>query len=125
MTQTYYSKAFHSIDKSKHTLTPLFTALKEYEEQHVTSFDVPGHKRGLDPDYKLNYYGTRTLRHDVNSMPTLDNFDHPTSVIQKSQALMADLFQAEEAHFLLNFSSLHSLFYKLAYLLLYYINIFS
>ncbi|UBH22026.1 aminotransferase class V-fold PLP-dependent enzyme [Macrococcus armenti] len=102
MIHTHYNKAVHSIDKVKHHTTPLFTALKKYENEQVTSFDVPGHKRGLDPDYALNYYGLRTLRHDVNSMPTLDNFDHPTSVIHDAQALMADLFLAEEAHFLLN-----------------------
>lgn len=102
MINTHLKKQFSPIDLQKQTATPLFTALKVYEHEQVTSFDVPGHKRGLDQDYQLNYYGERTLRHDINSMPRLDNFDHPTGVIQEAQALMADLFLADDAHFLLN-----------------------
>lgn len=99
---TQYKKTFSPINTTKQSATPLFSALKVYEHEQVTSFDVPGHKRGLDPDYQLNYYGDRTLRHDINSMPRLDNFDHPTGVIHDAQMLMADLFLADDAHFLLN-----------------------
>ncbi|MCE4957445.1 aminotransferase class I/II-fold pyridoxal phosphate-dependent enzyme [Macrococcoides caseolyticum] len=102
MINTHQKKSFTPIDVNRQTETPLFTALKVYDEEQVISFDVPGHKRGLDKDYQLNYYGDRTLRHDINSMPRLDNFDHPTGVIAQSQQLMADLFLADDAHFLLN-----------------------
>ncbi|WP_414053250.1 aminotransferase class I/II-fold pyridoxal phosphate-dependent enzyme [Macrococcus equi] len=102
MVNTQSKKVFTPINTQRQTDTPLFSALKVYEEENVTSFDVPGHKRGLDKNYQLNYYGERTLRHDINSMPRLDNFDHPTGVIQQAQSLMADLFLADDAHFLLN-----------------------
>ncbi|WP_414042403.1 aminotransferase class I/II-fold pyridoxal phosphate-dependent enzyme [Macrococcus sp. EM39E] len=102
MLNTHLKKQFSPIDITQQTKTPLFSALKVYEHEQVTSFDVPGHKRGLDKDYRLNYYGNRTLRHDINSMPRLDNFDHPTGVILDAQQLMADLFLADDAHFLLN-----------------------
>ncbi|RXK17811.1 aminotransferase class V-fold PLP-dependent enzyme [Macrococcus sp. DPC7161] len=95
-------KPFQHIDLQKHQFAPLYDALNIYESQQVTSFDVPGHKRGIDKSYRLNEYGIKTLRHDVNSMPQLDNFDHPTSVIKEAQSLMADLFLADAAHFLVN-----------------------
>lgn len=102
MIKPYDLKAFTPVDEVKHQTTPLFDALKVYEAQHVTSFDVPGHKRGLDRQSELYYYGTSTLRHDVNSMPQLDNYDNPKGVIHKAQCLMADLYEADHAHFLTN-----------------------
>ncbi|MCU7557841.1 aminotransferase class I/II-fold pyridoxal phosphate-dependent enzyme [Macrococcus capreoli] len=102
MINTQQKKTFTTINYERQAETPLFDALKVYEHEQVTSFDVPGHKRGLDKSYQLNYYGDRTLRHDINSMPRLDNFDHPTGVIQEAQRLMAELFLADDAHFLLN-----------------------
>ncbi|WP_165981071.1 aminotransferase class I/II-fold pyridoxal phosphate-dependent enzyme [Macrococcus lamae] len=95
-------KSFTAIDTDKHRFTPLFDALKLYESQKVTSFDVPGHKRGLDEQSELYYYGSSVLRHDVNSMPQLDNYDNPKGVIKEAQALLADLYLADEAHFLVN-----------------------
>ncbi len=95
-------KSFTQIDTIKHSSTPLFDALKLYESENVTSFDVPGHKRGLDPQSELYYYGQSTLRHDVNSMPQLDNYDNPKGVIKEAQHLLADLYLADDAHFLVN-----------------------
>ncbi|KAA1037730.1 aminotransferase class I/II-fold pyridoxal phosphate-dependent enzyme [Macrococcus equipercicus] len=95
-------KPLTAIDSTKHHATPLFDALKLYEAQNVTSFDVPGHKRGLDEQSELYYYGRSTLRHDVNSMPQLDNYDNPKGVIKEAQNLLADLYLADEAHFLVN-----------------------
>lgn len=102
MLKPYELKPLIPIDRTLHNQTPLFDALKLYEEQDVISFDVPGHKRGLDHDTDLHYYSRSTLRHDVNSMPQLDNYDNPKGVIKEAQALMADFYLADQAHFLVN-----------------------
>lgn len=102
MQPALFTKKMQPIDTVVHQETPLFSALKAYECKNTISFDVPGHKRGLDAMYELHYYGKQILRHDINSTPGLDNYDHPTSVIKAAQYLMADLYLADEAHFLVN-----------------------
>lgn len=87
---------------TKHEKTPLFQALQEYEKDVTTSFDVPGHKRGIHKDELTAYYGARVLRHDVNSMPRLDNLAHATGVIKEAQELLADAYGADSGYFLVN-----------------------
>lgn len=82
--------------------TPLVDALLAFEQDDVVPFDVPGHKRGQGLN-KLNaIFGERLGRLDVNSMKALDYINHPVSVIKESEDLLAQLYGADEAFFLVN-----------------------
>lgn len=85
-----------------HHRAPLFEALQSYEKDSTISFDVPGHKRGIGNDILTSYYGETVIRHDVNSMPRLDNIAHPTGVINYAQQLLADAYGADNGYFLVN-----------------------
>ncbi len=90
----------------KHANMPLFQALQAYEQDATISFDVPGHKRGIYSDELVSTYGKTVLRHDVNSMPRLDNLANATGVIKEAQELLADAYGADHAYFLVNGTTL-------------------
>ncbi|WFD10177.1 aminotransferase class I/II-fold pyridoxal phosphate-dependent enzyme [Tepidibacter hydrothermalis] len=85
--------------------TPLFDALKEYQQRNVIPFDVPGHKHGKGLPELSNYIGEKVLQVDVNSMKCLDNISNPVGVIKESQELMAKAYCADHAFFLVNGTS--------------------
>ncbi|MCY6355218.1 aminotransferase class I/II-fold pyridoxal phosphate-dependent enzyme [Clostridium sp. ZS2-4] len=85
--------------------TPLFDALKEYNEKNVIPFDVPGHKHGKGLPEFAEYVGDKVLEVDVNSMKCLDNISNPISVIKDAEELMADAYCADHAFFLVNGTS--------------------
>lgn len=82
--------------------TPLFDAIKAYQERNVIPFDVPGHKHGEGLKEFGNYVGNRVLEIDVNSMKPLDNISNPVSVIKEAQELMAEAYGSDHAFFLVN-----------------------
>lgn len=85
--------------------TPLFTALKEYNERNVIPFDVPGHKHGEGLKEFADYIGKKVLEIDVNSMKPLDNISNPVSVIKEAQELMAEAYGSDHSFFLVNGTS--------------------
>ena len=91
--------------KLDQTRAPLFEALKEYRENRIVSFDVPGHKQGKGNPELTEFLGRQCMSVDVNSMKPLDNLCHPISVIKESEELMADAFGAEHAFFMVNGTS--------------------
>jgi arginine decarboxylase len=82
--------------------TPLFDALKKYVDDKTISFHVPGHKGGRGLAEFKDYIGSKALSIDVNGMEDLDNICNPIGVIRESQALAADAFGADHAHFLVS-----------------------
>jgi len=86
-------------------VTPLFDALKEYQQREVIPFDVPGHKHGNGLPELSNYLGEKVLQVDVNSMKCLDNVSNPVGVIKESQELMARAYCSDHAFFLVNGTS--------------------
>ncbi len=82
--------------------TPLFDAVKKYVSDEVIPFHVPGHKQGRGIREMVEYIGEKALRMDVNGMEDLDFANNPTGVILDAQKLMAHLFSAEYAWFLVN-----------------------
>lgn len=82
--------------------TPLFDAMKEYRENRIIPFDVPGHKHGRGLTEFGQYFGTRILELDVNSMKCLDNISSPVGVIKEAEKLMAEAYSADHAFFLVN-----------------------
>ena len=84
---------------------PLLRAMQAYADRDVTSFDVPGHKRGKGIPVLNEYYGAQLMRLDTNSLPALDNVGNPTGVIKEAQDLLADAYGADEAFFMANGST--------------------
>ena len=82
--------------------TPLFTAMKDYHKKEVTPFDVPGHKQGRGLSEFTEYFGKTIMEIDMNSSKPLDNLSNPIGVIKEAEELMADLFWADHAFFLVN-----------------------
>lgn len=91
---------------TKHQAKPLFDALVRYAESDVTPFDVPGHKmgKGIHPDF-INYVGENIFKMDINSLKEMDNLSNPESVIKEAEELAADLFDSDNAFFLVNGST--------------------
>ena len=90
---------------------PLLEAMKEYANEDIVAFDVPGHKRGKGA-YLLNeYFGEKLMRLDTNSIPALDNVGNPTGIIKEAQDLLADAYGADVAFFMTNgsTSAIHSM----------------
>lgn len=90
------------LDQSR---APLFEALQKYVSDDVIPFHVPGHKRGAGLEELTQYAGSRILEIDVNGMEDLDNICNPIGVIKESEALLAQLFDADDSFFLVNGTS--------------------
>lgn len=84
---------------------PLFEALKKYVDDDVVPFHVPGHKRGKGLNELADYLGGRVFEIDVNGMEDLDNICNPIGVIKEAEALLADLFGADDSFYLVNGTS--------------------
>lgn len=67
--------------------TPYLDALKKYINDNVSPFDVPGHHMGNASNDFKDYVGQMTFKCDVNAPRGLDNLNHPSGVILKSQEL--------------------------------------
>ncbi len=81
---------------------PLYEAMREYRNNRVVKFDVPGHKGGRGNKILTSFLGENCLKIDVNSMKPLDNLCHPVSVIKEAQELAADAFGAASSLFMVN-----------------------
>ncbi len=81
---------------------PLFTAVKNYVEDRVIQFHVPGHRQGQGLPELAAYIGERVLQMDANGMPDLDYINNPGGVILEAEKLLAEAFAAQKAHFLVN-----------------------
>lgn len=87
---------------SNQNRTPLFDALKAYQERNVIPFDVPGHKHGAGLKEFGEFVGNKVLQIDVNSMKPLDNLNNPISVIKEAEDLAAEAYWADHSFFLVN-----------------------
>jgi lysine decarboxylase len=80
--------------------TPFFSKLVNYSKQYIAAFDVPGHKRGNIQTDLTKKLGKNIFLYDSNAPRGLDNLNHPTGVIKKSQELASKVFHADRAYFL-------------------------
>lgn len=85
--------------------TPIIDALRLYQKKGITSFDVPGHKRGRRVCDLQKLIGKRTFLMDVNAPVGLDSYSKPHGVIKESMELAAEAYHADNAFFLVNGSS--------------------
>ena len=81
---------------SKQEETPIYDAVRQYIENRIVSFDVPGHKQGKGHKALIDAFGKQCVSMDLNSSKPLDNLTHPTGAIRK---LVAGSFQSEHAFF--------------------------
>ncbi|MCL2633849.1 MAG: aminotransferase class I/II-fold pyridoxal phosphate-dependent enzyme [Oscillospiraceae bacterium] len=86
--------------KLNQNLTPIKTALEQFQKHRIVPFDVPGHKRGRGNAELTKFLGQACMNLDVNSMKPLDNLCSPVSVIAEAEALAADAFGASHAFFM-------------------------
>ncbi|VWX33902.1 aminotransferase class I/II-fold pyridoxal phosphate-dependent enzyme [Exiguobacterium oxidotolerans] len=79
---------------------PIIEALKRHVERKATSWHVPGHKNGSLvlglPDF---------FEWDKTELAGLDDFHHPTEAILEAKALLREIYDSEDSHFLINGST--------------------
>lgn len=83
--------------------TIIFDELKNYVNDQVIRYDVPGHK-GNNKILKefTDFFGDKIIEADVNSMKRLDNLNEANSIIKQSQKNIAQVFGAEDSRILIN-----------------------
>ena len=64
---------------------PLYEALEKHRAERIVHFDVPGHKGGRGNKELTDFLGEKCLKADVNSMKSVDNLNHPVSVIKDAR----------------------------------------
>ena len=85
--------------------TPFVSALKNYVNEGISPFDVPGHHMGNIKNEMTALIGKKTYQCDVNAPYGLDTLAHPSGVILESEMLMAHVCHADHAFFLVNGTS--------------------
>ncbi|MGB7606202.1 MAG: aminotransferase class I/II-fold pyridoxal phosphate-dependent enzyme [Lutisporaceae bacterium] len=82
---------------------PILKALRDYSEEQLEYFHVPGHKGGnAFKKAGLQDFDIELLNLDVTEVPGIDNLHCPESAIMIAQELAAEAFGAEHTFFLVN-----------------------
>lgn len=82
---------------------PILKALRDYSEEQVEYFHMPGHKGGnAFKKAGLQDFDIELLSLDVTEVPGIDNLHCPESSIMTAQELAAKAFGAEHTFFLVN-----------------------
>ncbi len=81
--------------------TLVFDELKKYINSEALRYDVPGHK-GLLKNEFTDYFGTKIIEADVNSMKRLDNLNYSRGIIKKTQKNIAKVHNAKDSRILVN-----------------------
>lgn len=82
--------------------TPIFNYLREYAEQDINIFHMPGHKLAKGMPLELVQ---DVLRLDVTEVEGTDNLHYPEGIIKQAQELAARAFGADRTYFLVNGST--------------------
>jgi arginine/lysine/ornithine decarboxylase len=89
--------------------TPLFDALVNHKKLNAFSYHVPGHKGGVVFGEKGEDIYKSLLSIDATELAGLDDLHEPEGPILQAQELLADLYKAQESHFLVNGSTVGNL----------------
>ena len=82
---------------------PIAEAMRKYSEDGALAFHTPGHKQGLGAHSLLKELITiEGLRREVSLMEELDDLHDPRTCIKEAQELAAELWNADEAFFMVN-----------------------
>ena len=60
-------------------MKPIYEELKKFAESELYPFCMPGHKKGLGIDFRMN----NPFEMDITEIDNLDNLHHPTGIIKK------------------------------------------
>lgn len=90
------------LDQSK---TPYIDAIRNYVNEDMAPFDVPGHHMGNIHNAATELFGQNIFRDDLNAPIGLDTLGNPRGVILESSKLLADHCHADESFFLINGTS--------------------
>ncbi|MCL2766556.1 MAG: aminotransferase class I/II-fold pyridoxal phosphate-dependent enzyme [Peptococcaceae bacterium] len=82
--------------------TPLFQSVKKHVLRNAIPLQIPGHKHGHGLEEYKDFVGENVLRMDLNQTRGIDLVWDPTAVITEAEMLLADVFQAGTAFFLIN-----------------------
>lgn len=91
----------NNLDQSK---MPLADALIEYTESERVPMHIPGHKRTCScmiPELE-NLIGSRAVGCDITEIAGFDDYHEPEGIIKEAMILAAELFGADETHFIVN-----------------------
>ncbi len=78
----------------------LFDKLKNYSDSDYYAFHMPGHKRNLDL-----MDGTSPYRIDITEIDGFDDLHHAEGILKEAQERAAEVYHADETHFLVNGST--------------------
>ena len=93
---------FFSMSENEKAKTPFVDALKQYVNEGISPFDVPGHHMGNIKNQMSELIGHQVYKCDVNAPIGLDNLAHPNGVLKESMELMAKACHADYSFFLIN-----------------------
>ena len=84
-------------------ISPIAEAMRKYSLDGVLAFHTPGHKQGLGAHPLLKELITpEGLRREVSLMEELDDLHDPQTCIKEAQEMAAELWNADEAFFMVN-----------------------
>lgn len=89
--------------------TPLYDALKKYNDLNPISLHVPGHKNGKISYGKDDVFYEQILRIDATELTGLDDLHSPEGVILEAENLLALAYQVKKSYFLVNGSTVGNL----------------
>lgn len=82
---------------------PLFAAVAEYGRRRPAYFCIPGHRyeRGVNAAFR-EALGDKVFQFDLTETPLTDDLHNASGAILEAERLAAELFGADETHFLVN-----------------------
>ena len=84
-------------------ISPIAEAMRRYSSDGALAFHTPGHKQGLGAHFLLKELITlEGLRREVSLMEELDDLHDPQTCIKEAQTMAAELWNADEAFFMVN-----------------------
>ena len=84
-------------------ISPIAEAMRKYSADGALAFHTPGHKQGLGAHPMLKELVTlEGLRREVSLMEELDDLHDPQTCIKEAQKMAAELWNADEAFFMVN-----------------------
>lgn len=83
--------------------TPLLDGLKQYDEEQILRFHMPGHYGRMLKEYEE--LGEKLFCFDVTEVPGLDDLAEPTGILKESLDGIAEVYGAEQSFFLVNGST--------------------
>ena len=81
----------------------ILNTLQHHNDQHPKSYHMPGHNSGhFLPRTLKEVWGESFATFDVTEIPGLDNLHNPQEAILQSQQQAAQIFGAQNCHYLIN-----------------------